>query len=59
MLRRARTTLFRFLRDERGAESVEYLTIGVILAYAAATFGIGLITILSENLAEILATVDV
>ena len=59
MLRHARKTLARFLRDERGVESVEYLTIGVILAYAVAVFGIGLITILSENLAEILAAIDV
>ena len=40
-------------------ESVEYLTIGVILAYAVAAFAIGLISILSENLQEILASIDV
>jgi len=59
MLRQVRTTLARFLRDERGAESVEYLTIGVILSVTVAAFGIGLITILSANLAEILTTIDV
>ena len=59
MLRTLRTTLVRFVRDERGVESVEYLTIGVILAYAVAAFAIGLISILSENLQEILASIDV
>lgn len=59
MLRTLRTALVRFVRDERGVESVEYLTIGVILAYAVAAFAIGLISILSENLQEILASIDV
>ncbi len=59
MLSQFRKSLARFLRDEHGAESIEYLTIGVILSYAVAIFGIGLITILSENLTEILASIDV
>ncbi len=59
MLQLIRQTLGRFLRDERGAESTEYLTIGVILMYTVAAFGVVLISILSENLQQILASIDV
>jgi len=59
MLRSTRTAFTRFLRDEDGLESVEYLTAGVLLSYAAAAFGVGLIAILSEALSEILASIDV
>lgn len=59
MLRFLRTAFTGFLRDEDGLESIEYLTLGVVLLYAAAAFGAGLIAILSENLFEILASIDV